>query len=141
MYDAILVPVDPAESDFADRALEKIVKFVKQYGAVLRLVSVISPIQGFVTEALDADYDARIAADAREELERISAKTGLSEEQVSVSVCSGAIYHEVLEEAAVYNADLIILASHSPSFASYLLDSNAAKIVRHPECSVLVVRD
>ncbi|PTW58700.1 universal stress protein G [Breoghania corrubedonensis] len=141
MYNSILVPIDPAESDFADAALAKAVEFVKQYDAELRLVSVISPIQGFVTEALDSDYDSRIAADAREQLALIAAKLDLPEERVSVSVRSGAVYHEVLEEAQAFNADLIVIASHSPGFATYLLGSNAAKVVRHAECSVLVIRD
>ena len=88
-----------------------------------------------------ADYDSRIVVDAREQLAKIAARLELPAQSVSISVRSGAVYHEVLEEAQAFNADLIVIASHSPGFATYLLGSNAAKIVRHAECSVLVVRD
>lgn len=141
MYNSILVPVDPAESAFAQSALAKAVEFVTQYGALLRLVSVVSPIQGFVTEALDADYDSHIVADARGQLKAIADTLNVDQGRVSISVRAGAVYHEVLEEARAFNADLVVIASHSPGFASYLLGSNAGKIVRHADCSVLVVRD
>ncbi len=37
-------------------------------------------------------------------------------------------------------ADMVIIASHRPDITTYLLGSNAAAVVRHAECSVLVVR-
>ncbi len=35
---------------------------------------------------------------------------------------------------------MIIIASHRPDITTYLLGSNAAAVVRHAECSVLVWR-
>ena len=37
-------------------------------------------------------------------------------------------------------ADLVVVGSHRPTMATYLLGSNASTIVRHAKCSVLVVR-
>jgi nucleotide-binding universal stress UspA family protein len=37
-------------------------------------------------------------------------------------------------------ADLIVIGSHHPNWSTYLIGSNATKIVRHALCSVLVVR-
>ena len=37
-------------------------------------------------------------------------------------------------------ADLIVMGSHRPELADYLLGANAAKVVRHADCSVMVVR-
>jgi universal stress protein G len=50
------------------------------------------------------------------------------------------VYHEVLAEAEAWGADLKIVVSHSLSMGTYLVGSNAEKIVRHANCSVLVVR-
>jgi nucleotide-binding universal stress UspA family protein len=36
---------------------------------------------------------------------------------------------------------LIIIGSHSPSMQDYLLGPNAARVVRHANCSVLVIRE
>ena len=52
----------------------------------------------------------------------------------------GSVYNEVLEEADGTGTDLIVVGSHRPTMATYLLGSNAAAIVRHATCSVLVVR-
>jgi nucleotide-binding universal stress UspA family protein len=52
----------------------------------------------------------------------------------------GAVYNEVLSEAEKQSCDLIVVGSHHPSMSTYLLGSNAATIVRHAPCSVLVVR-
>jgi nucleotide-binding universal stress UspA family protein len=52
----------------------------------------------------------------------------------------GSVYNEVLKEADRMAADLIVVGSHRPTMSTYLLGSNAAAIVRHAKCSVLVVR-
>ena len=64
----------------------------------------------------------------------------LPQERVSKVVTMGSVYHDVLAEADRLKADLIVVGSHRPSMATYLLGSNAATIVRHARCSVLVVR-
>ncbi|ENT3205198.1 universal stress protein, partial [Salmonella enterica] len=46
----------------------------------------------------------------------------------------------ILEMAKKLPADMVIIASHRPDITTYLLGSNAAAVVRHAECSVLVVR-
>jgi len=61
--------------------------------------------------------------------------------RVSATVRLGSVYHEVLSEAETIGADLVVVGSHRPSMSTYLLGSNAATIVRHAKCSVLVVRN
>ena len=53
----------------------------------------------------------------------------------------GSIYSAILETAKKVKADLIIIGSHRPTMGDFLLGPNAARVVRHAECSVLVVRD
>ncbi len=55
-------------------------------------------------------------------------------------VRQGGIYHEILEEAAAFKADLIVMTSHRPAMRTYFLGSNAGHVVRYAKCSVLVVR-
>jgi nucleotide-binding universal stress UspA family protein len=64
----------------------------------------------------------------------------LPKERVSTAVLSGGVYHELLRDAAEWRADLIVVGSHRPIMSDYLLGSNAKTIVRHAQCSVLVVR-
>ncbi|MEH0069611.1 universal stress protein [Pannonibacter sp. Pt2-lr] len=55
-------------------------------------------------------------------------------------VRSGSVYHEIIEEARFIKAGLIVMGSHRPGLATYLIGSNAAHVVRHAPCSVLVLR-
>ncbi len=63
-----------------------------------------------------------------------------AQERVSSIVRFGSVASEVLAEADDWPADLIALGSHRPGIAAYLLGSHAAAIVRHAQCSVLVIR-
>jgi nucleotide-binding universal stress UspA family protein len=58
-----------------------------------------------------------------------------------VLVREGHVYHTILSVARDVGADLIVIASHNPVMADYLLGSVAARVVRHAHCSVLVLRD
>jgi threonine synthase len=60
--------------------------------------------------------------------------------EVAHSVGHGTIYKEILATAERIGADLIVMASHRPAQSDYLLGPNAARVVRHATCSVLVVR-
>ena len=53
---------------------------------------------------------------------------------------SGTPKDHILQLADDIDADVIILASHRPSMSTYLPGSNAAAVIRHAKCSVLVVR-
>ena len=59
---------------------------------------------------------------------------------VSQSVRQGTVYREILAEADAVGADLIVMGSHRPELKDYLLGPNAARVVRHAQTSVLVVR-
>ena len=71
----------------------------------------------------------------------IAATVKLPAERVSAVVRFGSIYNEVLDEAENTGADLVVIGSHRPTMATFLLGSNASTIVRHAKCSVLVVRN
>ena len=47
---------------------------------------------------------------------------------------------QVLRMAEEIGCDLIVMAAGNPSLARYLLGPNAARVVRHANCCVLVVR-
>ncbi|HYZ26966.1 MAG TPA: universal stress protein [Geminicoccaceae bacterium] len=45
------------------------------------------------------------------------------------------------EAARTVPAGLIVMGSHHPELKDYLLGPNAAKVMRHADCSVTVVRE
>ena len=52
----------------------------------------------------------------------------------------GNVYEEVLKTARINEADLIVIGAHRPDLKDFLLGPNAARVVRHANCSVYVVR-
>jgi len=55
-------------------------------------------------------------------------------------VATGNAYDEILRVAEADKASLIVIGAHKPDFKDYLLGPNAARVVRHSNCSVFVVR-
>ena len=48
--------------------------------------------------------------------------------------------HQILEWAESNKVDCIIINSHKPGLQDYFLGSTAARVVRHAQCSVHVIR-
>lgn len=140
MYKKVLVPVDLADMEIASPALERARDLAAASGGELRLVNVLSLIPAAYLDYMPANFDVQERERAQEDLKALVVKQGLPADRVSSSVRLGAIYHEVLAEAKEWGADLIVTGSHDPTFTTYLIGSNAANIVRHAHCSVLVVR-
>lgn len=140
MFNKILVPVDPSETEFAGPAIETAAGLAKQSGGELRLVAVMPVVGGYVTEFLPADFEAQVERQTENKLKDLVAAAGVEAAKTSTTLRIGSVYHEVVDEASEWKADLIVVSSHRPSMATYLIGSNAAKIVRHAPCSVMVVR-
>ncbi|HVP98019.1 MAG TPA: universal stress protein [Roseiarcus sp.] len=141
MYKRIILAVDLAEPTTAPKGLPQALELTKFGGGDLRLVNVQPVVPATFMEYVPADFDAEQIKRATEELEALLAKIDLPPERKSAAARAGGIYHELLQEATDWNADLIVVGSHRPVMSDYLLGSNAKTIVRHAQCSVLVVRE
>lgn len=140
MYKTILVTVDLADLDTARPAIERATALAQASGGTVRLVHVRQlpaiAFMEFIPPSFDADQQE--LSEAR--LAEVAATVRLPAERVSAVVRLGSIYAEVLDEAKKTGADLVVVGSHRPGMATYLLGSNAATIARHAPMSVLVVR-
>ncbi len=140
MFKTILVPVDLAEPETAEPALAQAVELAQGSGGTVRLVSVRSLVPVTYMEFVPATFETEQQEELEARLAEVAARLDLPAERVSTKVRLGSVYNEVLDEAEATGADLIVVGSHRPTMATYLLGSNAATIVRHAKCSVLVVR-
>ena len=140
MYNKILVAIDLADPAPTPKGLAEAAELATASGGVLRLVNIQPLLPATFMEYVPADFDAEQEKRATSALQDIVAAVQLPKERVSGVVRVGGIYHEILGEAAEWGADLIVVGSHRPVVADYLLGSNAKTIVRHALCSVLVVR-
>ena len=141
MYKRIVLAVDLAEPAPTPKGLEQALELTKASGGELRLVNVQPVIPATFMEYVPADFDEEQSKRAKESLDGIVVAVDLPQERKSAVARAGGIYHELLQEASEWGADLIVVGSHRPVMSDYLLGSNAKTIVRHAQCSVLVVRE
>ncbi len=121
-------------------ALDKAVALAGITGAKVALVYVRSILPVTFMEYVPPSFDEEQQNQCEKEMADVAASVALPKERVSTAVRMGSVYNEVLAEAKKLGADLIVVGSHRPGMATYLLGSNASTIVRHAECSVLVIR-
>jgi nucleotide-binding universal stress UspA family protein len=141
MYKRIVLAVDLTELTQSPKGLAQAVELAKAGVGELRLVNVQPVIPATFMEYVPVDFDVEQATQAKEALDAILTSVDLPAERKTAATRAGGIYHELLQEASEWDADLIVVGSHRPVMSDYLLGSNAKTIVRHAQCSVLVVRE
>lgn len=135
----VLLPIDLSHSEKAEEVLEEAKKIREGREASFTVIHIVYPLPGFVTAELSENFALKALDEVKTELEALVSKYGL-DPSTEVVVRSGSPQHEIVSFAEEEAVDLIIIASHKPNVADYLLGSVAAAVVRHAPCSVLVKR-
>lgn len=142
MYRHILLAVDLAEPKNQRKAIEAAVKLAQTFGSRLHVITVVPDFgMSFVADFFPKEQEKQALEHARQALRRFTREQVPEGVSVQHIVGHGTAYEEILRYAATAACDLIVLASHRPELKDYLLGPNAARVVRHANCSVLVVRD
>ena len=140
MFKKILVPVDLADVETSRQAIAEAVDLAKLSDGTIRLLYVRSILPVTYMEFVPPEFDEEQVDKSTVALSKIVSELNLPPNRISTNVRIGAVYNEVLDEVEQLGIDLVVIGSHRPTMATYLLGSNAATIVRHAKCSVLVVR-
>ena len=140
MYKNVLIAIDVTQESSWHHALPVAIAQARASSAPLHVVAVApgSPPQ---LPFLPADYGQKMLSHAKERLQAVLQDQIPEDIHCQQHVRQGSIYKEILSLAREVGADLIVMASHQPGIEDYLLGPNAARVVRHANCSVLVVRD
>ncbi len=142
MYKNILLTVDLTEESSWKKALPTAVEYCQCAGATLHVLSVVPDFgMTVVAQFFPKDYENKTLEEARKELEKLCAEGVPDGVTVKPIVAYGTIYEQIISVAESIKADLIVMAAHRPAVEDYLLGPNAARVVRHSSCSVLVVRE
>jgi universal stress protein F len=136
MYRKIIVPVEMGQLEKGEKILRKAMALLDEGGEIV-LLNVAENIPGYLTIDLPPDFIDNNAKDAEARLRALSAECGAN---AGILVRIGSPAREIISVADDLKADLVIIASHRPNFANYLLGSTADRVVRHANCSVLVDR-
>jgi nucleotide-binding universal stress UspA family protein len=141
MFKNVLIAIDLGEPGSWARALPVAVQLCKDWSARLHVVTVSAAVNVQVASFFPEDANERLlkqTATALKEWIQEHIPAGIEVHRV---VGQGSIHREIIAAAEKAGADLIVMASHKPTARDYLLGANAAHVVRHAACSVMVVRN
>jgi nucleotide-binding universal stress UspA family protein len=143
MYKHILVPVDLNDETSWQKTLPSALEMCRTFGATLHLMTVVPEIglHAAVTQYFPSNYEEEIRRQVHDDLHAFSSHHVPAGTKVQHIIAYGKVYKEILDAAKMVKADLIVMGAHHPEFEDYLLGPNAARVVRHAGCSVMVVRN
>jgi len=141
VFKQILFPVNLNEPDSWRHALPVALEQCRDAGTILHVLTVLPEFSALVSQYFPDDARAKYRAASVADLTEFVKKNVPAGIEVREVIAEGTIYEEIMAAAEAVDADLIVMASHVPStMHNLLLGANAAQVVRHCNCSVLVVR-
>jgi len=140
--DKILVAVDL--SDVATVALEHTVSFALAFKSQVRILHVEVPVPTYIGNEI---VQPVLPTDNEEELELIrkdleAMVNHLSNRGIEADyeLIKGPIVETIIEKAAAYNADMLVLGAHNHGFLyRAFIGSVCSGVVKHSPCPVLIV--
>lgn len=135
MYSNILVPI-AFDHERDKSAPLKLAGLLASPNAKITLLHVIEHIPAYALSYLTEDYLKGTRAALNAEMDKLAAEVP----GAVGKVVEGHSGRTILDFAEEDGSDLIIIASHRPEMQDYLLGSTAARVVRHAQCAVHVVR-
>ena len=135
----ILIPVDLGEESSWREALPTAVDQAQHAGGELHVATVV-PEEPPQLAWLPEDYSPKMISHAESQLAKLIESEVPEQMKAEAHVRQGTIYSEIVKLAKEMGADLVIMVSHRPELKDFLLGPNAARVVRHAECPVLVIR-
>lgn len=136
MYSSILVPIEMSGIAHTQSTVD-LAKSIGGDDVKITLLHVFEDIPTWAATNLPHDIMKQTIESARQQLVAVATASG---DNVHAEVRVGHAYKTILDTAEEIGADLIIVESHQPGLQDYFLGSTAAKVVRHADCSVLVMR-
>jgi len=138
----ILVGVD--DSKFSEETLQAVVAQFRPENTEIRLLHVVQPIAISAPPQMSAKYAPELEdqeKQARELVEHAAKTLRAAGFKVDTAVEKGDVRLKIIDSAAEWNADLIVIGSHGRSgIPRLLLGSVAEFVARNALCSVEMVR-
>ena len=141
MFKTVLLPIDLAHTESWEKALPTALEIAGDGGEVHLLGIVHEVGSAMVASFLPKGFEIEALEKMKAGMEDFAAKHARNGTPIYVRVGHGHIPETILKVAAKVDADLIVMAGHSPTeLTSMLVSSYAGKVVRNAPISVMVVR-
>ncbi|WP_136440986.1 universal stress protein [Pacificoceanicola onchidii] len=141
MFEKILLAVDLNQSKGKRRTLDAACQLAQVNNAELHVLNVV-PDSGMamVGAALGPELAQKILDEAEAQLKSWAAENLPDGAAADLHVAKGNIYDTIIRTANEIGADAIVVGAHRPELRDYLVGPNAARVVRHANQSVFVIR-
>jgi len=141
MYQNILLAIDLNDESSWQRALPLAVEMCSSGGGKLHVITVVPDFgMSIVSSYFPEGYEKEVGAKVMQNLKTFVSENVPSGVSVQHIVGSGNVYESILKTADEVKADLIVIAAGRPDLKEFLLGPNAARVARHADMSVLIVR-
>lgn len=136
MYKKILIPIDMAHTEKAPEMIAAAKQLASEETRFV-LANVVQSYPAVAEMSVPQAYFEMAEDEAKAELKQIADEHDI---EVTINVRRGKPATEILEILEDEGIDLVTIGSHQPGLQDYLLGSTAARVVRHAQCPVLVMR-
>lgn len=136
----ILMPVDLAYPEVVKKEVEMALKLLDSEGVIDMLYVDDARIHHSMVPTVGGNAFSSHHQNAFDTVQTMLEQLVPSQHRGKSIIRNGVVFDEVVLQAQKSQVDAIVMASAKPKLRSYLLGSNAAKVVRHAPCSVFVVR-
>lgn len=142
MYKNILLPIDIEDAQTWKGSFNTALNLMKcAPDATLHIMAVV-PNYGMevIEEYFPKGWVKEISKKYSDKLNEIVDQFLPKDMKTNIIIKRGIVYQTILNEVENIEADLIVIYAHNPDRSDYLLGPNVARVVRHADISVLVVR-
>lgn len=136
MYSNILVAM-ALDHNVSEKTIA-VAKTLLSPGGTITALHVLEDMRGTTAIAAESRDDVLKAGEARAQAlfrDKLAAHP-----EVTPKLVRGHVARSLVDYATEIGADCIVMGSHEPGLADYLLGSTAARVVRHAPCAVHVFR-
>lgn len=135
MYNDVLVPVSFEVGRDARDALG-IAQAIREGSGKITILHVLEHLPDYAREILPDSHVGDARKVVTEKLEPLT--DGI--ENIGIVVVEGHSARAILDFSEKHQKDCIVITSHRPGMQDLFLGSTAAKVVRHAQCAVHVIR-
>lgn len=142
MVTKILLPLDLNHENSWRGALPAALKAVASSQGELHVLTVVPDFGMAVVGTQFPDgFEKEALSRANEALRKLVSDNVPSDVNVTTHIAHGRVYDKIVAAADEIDADLIVMAAHNRDMKEFLVGSNAERVMRHADCSFLLVRD
>lgn len=143
MSKSVLCALELGDPLLDRKVLEQAARLADLDEAQLDVVNVLPDFgESWVSGFFEEHHHEKAVKDTADHLRKLCQEVLGAERNAKVRhlVATGTAYQEILHVAKKAGSDLIVIGAHKPDLKDYLLGPNAARVIRHSDCSVFVVR-